>query len=275
MQGSSDDSATGLSSLSTIWSGFEENPIALDECRAHGRFLFQADRAREAYLRSFELLAAPAKWLTGPLGEDGAFGAVSHIASDGTVLTRDLLDSAAEIGFLLEHLDAPVLDSVVDIGSGYGRLAHRISALRPNATVICADEVPSSRRICEGYLTRRGVTGFAIADFQDAGQLVARHRPRLATAVHSFPEMPIERIQAWLQLLADEGVEWVFLVPNEPDRLKSTELDGSRHGFLDVLNGAGYQLTALGWKYPSGEKDAYSTNLVYQDQYRLYRQRNG
>ncbi len=256
--------------LSKIWNGFEGSPLTVAECRGHGRFQFQKERLRDAYLRSADLLSDSAKRLMPFFGEDGAYGAVSHATSDGQLLTRDLLDSTAEIGFLLDRIGDLAFDSVIDIGSGYGRMAHRIQALRPESVVICADEVPSSGLLCSTYLTLRNVTGFHVCDFSTAGELVKKHRPRLAMAVHSFPEMPIERIRAWLQLLAAGGVQWLFLVPNEPDRLMSTEPDGVRNQFAEDLNDAGYRLAATGWKYEHGEKDAYSKDLVYQDQYLLY-----
>ncbi|MEA2003120.1 MAG: hypothetical protein U9N84_14695 [Actinomycetota bacterium] len=257
--------------LSKIWNGFESSPLTVGECRAHGRFQFQKERQRAAYLRSAELLSGSAKRLLTIFEEDGNYGAVSHLTSDGELLTRDLLDSTAEIGFLLDRIGDLALDSVIDIGSGYGRMAHRINALRPDSVVICADEVPSSRSICSTYLTLRGVAGFLVCDFDAAGELTRQHRPILATAVHSFPEMPLKRIRAWLELLTAGGVDWLFLVPNEPDRLRSTEPDGTRSQFADAIDDAGYHLAATGWKYEFGEKDAYSTNLVYQDQYLLYR----
>ncbi len=257
--------------LSKIWTGFESNPLAVSECRAHGRFQFQKERQRAAYLRSAELLSDTAKRLMTILDEDGGYGAVSHATSDGQLLTRDVLDSTAEIGFLLDRIGDLALDSVIDIGSGYGRMAHRIRALRPNSVVICADEVPSSRSMCTTYLTLREVTGFVVCDFNAADELMRHHKPTVATAVHSFPEMPLERIRAWLELLAAGGVDWLFFVPNEPDRLMSTEPDGTRNPFGDAIVDAGYHLAASGWKYELGEKHAYSTNLVYQDQYLLYR----
>lgn len=259
-------------SLSKIWNGFESNPLTVSECRAHGRFQFQKERERAAYLRSADLLSDSAKRLMTVFEEDGGYGAVSHLTSDGQLLTRDVLDSTAEIGFLLDRIGDLALDSVIDIGAGYGRMAHRIKALRPDSVVICADEVPSSRSVCSTYLTLREVTGFFVCDFNEAGELMQHHKPTLATAVHSFPEMPLERIRAWLELLTARGVDWLFFVPNEPDRLRSTEPDGTRQAFNDAIDDAGYQLAATGWKYELGEKDAYSTDLVYQDQYLLYRQ---
>jgi len=79
------------------------------------------------------------------LGEDGAFGAVTF-EIDGRRVGRDLLDSALEIEALAAWLGADRLAAarVLDVGAGYGRLAHRLCSWSPDARVVATDAVPLS-----------------------------------------------------------------------------------------------------------------------------------
>ncbi len=68
------------------------------------------------------------------LSEDGAFGALTF-ELDGRCVSRDLLDSALEIEALAGWLGADRLAAarVLDVGAGYGRLAHRLCTWSPRA----------------------------------------------------------------------------------------------------------------------------------------------
>ena len=81
------------------------------------------------------------------LVEDDYFGNITFDI-DGKLVSRDLLDSLVEIYFLDRHLGlasaAPGL-TVLDIGAGYGRLAHRILSALPSATrYLCSDAIAES-----------------------------------------------------------------------------------------------------------------------------------
>ncbi len=79
------------------------------------------------------------------LGEDGAFGCWSFDVNGRVRYSRDLLDSVTQIYFLDRHLgvlERPSL-RVLDIGAGYGRLAHRMAQAVPNLVdYCCVDAVP-------------------------------------------------------------------------------------------------------------------------------------
>ena len=94
------------------------------------------------YLRSIDRLG-----LLERLKEDGLFGALTFPFDENMVLSRDLLDSVSEITFLEETISISKRDQlkVLDIGAGYGRFAHRLSASLPAiGKVICTDAVAES-----------------------------------------------------------------------------------------------------------------------------------
>ena len=64
----------------------------------------------------------------------------------------------------------------------------------------------------------------------------------VAVNVHSFSECSRAAIKWWLARIAERDVEWLLIVPNTPERLLSTELDGGREDFLPDVLAAGYEV---------------------------------
>lgn len=186
-------------------------------------------------------------WLT-LMEEDGAYGcSIEHFASFG-VVSRDLLDSIVELDFLERHV--PRLGQpgavVVDVGAGYGRLAHRAATVFPELDRwYCVDAVPESTYLSAHYLAYRGVIApDGPAEVVALDQLDARLGQvaiDLAVNVHSFSEMSLAAVAGWLQWLVDRGVDRLFLVPNEPDEPTALELDGRRPPLLPALRAAGFE----------------------------------
>jgi SAM-dependent methyltransferase len=178
------------------------------------------------------------------LGEDGAFGCWTFRFDGHPVVSRDLLDSVNEILFLQRHLGVlqrPGL-RVLDIGAGYGRLAHRFTAAVPGvADYCCTDGVPESTFVSEYYLRHRGSPARVVPLDRVAADL-APGSFDLAVNIHSFPEIPRAAIAWWLDQLARLRVPALLLVPNDGERLLSSEPDGSRLPFDDLLARAGYRM---------------------------------
>lgn len=181
------------------------------------------------------------------LGEDGLFGCWTHHFPGYPPCSRDLLDSVNELSFLDRQLG--VFDRrdlrVVDIGAGYGRLAHRATQALPHlADYCCVDAVPESTFLCEYYTRFRGATPpVRVTSLPDVPGL-ADGSFDLAINIHSFSECALASIEWWTQQLARLAVPHLFLVPNEPEGFLSTEADGSRHDYLPSIEVAGYRLIA-------------------------------
>jgi hypothetical protein len=150
------------------------------------------------------------------LTEDGAFGCTTATI-DGLMVSRDLLDSIVEMEFIRrstpEHflIDARVLD----IGAGYGRLAHRLVTAFGRARVFCTDAIEVSHDICRKYLGYRGARGAQVVDPGLVEALLCRANIDLAVNIHSWSECTLPEVEAWLDLLRDCKVPRLLVVPHD------------------------------------------------------------
>src|SRR5262249_4135162 len=136
--------------------------------------------------------------------------------------------------------------SVLDIGAGYGRLAHRaVSAFSQLDDYCCVDAVPESTFLCEYYLRQRELSPRARVLSLD--RVTAELSPGsfdVAVNIPSFPECPYAAVEWWVELLRRLEVPYLFIVPNEPDQLLTLEPGGARRDFRPLIEEAGYRLAA-------------------------------
>jgi SAM-dependent methyltransferase len=188
--------------------------------------------------------ASPA--LLETLAEDGAFGCWTYTYPGFGTFSRDLLDSLNEISFLERELELSRRDrfSVLDIGAGYGRLAHRIAEAYPNLTdYACVDAIPEATFLSEYYLRFRGVMPPARAISLD--QVDAVLDPGsfdLAVNIHSFSECTYAAVEWWLGQLRRLRVPRLLVIPNHPTELLTLEADGTHRDFAPLLAEHGYRL---------------------------------
>ena len=206
------------------------------------------------------------------LGEDGAFGCWTFDYPGLGRMSRDLLESVNEIAFLDRELGLPERDrfSVLDIGAGYGRLAHRMIAAHGErvSDYCCVDAVPESTFVSDYYLRHRGVS--PPARVVSLGSIDAELEPGsfdLAVNVHSFPEMPYAAIEWWIELLARLEVPNLMVIPNEPTELLSLEADGQRRDFSPLLEQHGYRLVK---REPVFEDPAVQELVDLHDSFHLF-----
>ena len=187
------------------------------------------------------------------LEEDGLFGAETYDI-DGQVVSRDLLDSITELTFLEREVGLSAGGvTILDIGAGYGRLAHRTTTAFPNVAYLCTDAIPLSTYLSSYYLGFRGADRAKVIPLDEiAGELHGR-RIDLAINIHSFAECPIEVIDWWLRLLAENDVDRLMIVPNTKDRLMSKERNAPRRDFMPLVEAAGFELRRTQPKYGSSE----------------------
>lgn len=179
------------------------------------------------------------------LEEDGKFGCWTFTYPGWGTVSRDLLQSVGEINFLDRALGLSRLSSirVLDIGAGYGRLAHRMStALKNIEDYCCVDVVPEATFLSDWYLRYRRCVPPARVVRLDRLQDITTAGFTLAVNMHSFSECPLPAIRWWAEWLGRLEVPNLLIVPNEPDTLLSTERDGTRLDFTPVLSAAGYTL---------------------------------
>ena len=207
------------------------------------------------------------------LTEDGLFGCWTYEFPGRPRVSRDLLDSVNELHFLNRQLSLQERDSlrVLDIGAGYGRLAHRMAVAIPSLTdYCCVDAVPESTFLCEYYLRFRGcaptarTVGLHELDRLQPGSF------DLAVNVHSFSECTEAAVRWWLERLRELEVPLLFVVPNEPDGFLSREVDG-RRDLMPVLEAAGYR---LGVREPVIADPAVREMVRIRDRFHLFELRD-
>lgn len=177
------------------------------------------------------------------LHEDGLFG-VHSFKVDGRKISRDLLDSVAEIRFLEKHcgLSSRSNIKILDIGAGYGRLAHRLLTAFPNVTTYaCTDAIAASTFVCEYYLRFRNLTSRVdVIPLFDIESTLKNTKFDLAINTHSFPECNLAAIEWWVNELATNRVRQLMLVPNVTDETGDILYTSNMQDFRPILNRHGY-----------------------------------
>lgn len=236
----------------TLWDSKHLAPeLNLPWFRGDNAYVWQYRQLRseirmKQYLMLCDVEARDELGLLKRLDEDGAFGCWTSRYGERAPISRDLLESVAEINYLNQHLgiaDTPNLQ-VLDIGAGYGRLGYRMSQALPNLQRYdCVDAVAESTYLCEYYLNYRGVTDRARAvPLHQLNNLAAPGGYHLAVNIHSFSECRRVAIRWWLDLLVRLRVPYLLIIPNHPEQLLSYESLDKREDFAPDVAAAGYQL---------------------------------
>jgi len=217
------------------------------------------------YLQSIDSLG-----LLDKLQEDELFGCYNFTVGNQRV-SRDLLDSVSEILFLervLRISQKPNLQ-VLDIGAGYGRLAHRLARGLANLDkVFCADAVAESTFLCDYYLRYRGVADKAVVVPLD--QLDSRLRGAqisIAVNCHSFSECTLQTVSAWLTALEQHHIQYLLIVPTATmdggRTLFTIEKAGNSLDILPTLTERGWKRIALQPKYGDSEVQKYGITPTF------------
>ena len=220
------------------------------------------------YLKSIDDLGLMEK-----LEEDTSFGNFSFTI-DGKVISRDLLDSIAEICFLEKHLHISTLDcmTVLDIGAGYGRLAHRMSSAYPMLKYFCTDAVAASTFLSEFYLRYRGCEPRAtVVPLDEVQALTAREKIDRAINIHCFSECTIAAIEWWIGLLRKGRVRFLMIVPNTVNGTGDMLLTNRREPFMPTIERNGYELIAKEPKYRDPVVQNFGINPTYHYLFELKR----
>ena len=263
----------------TQWrSGWLGRNLSLAWFRGDNAYVWQFRQLRSAaearmYLTLLDVESRDRLGLLKTLEEDGLFGAWTFSYGTRPPVSRDLLDSVNEINYLDARMKLASIDGlrVLDIGAGYGRLAHRMSSALPNlAAYDCIDGVATSTFLCDYYLAHREVPGTVRVVRLDQWTTLADEYD-VAVNVHSFSECSLETIRWWLERIAERNIEWLLIVPNTPDRLLSTELDGSMLDFAPEVERAGYELVDT---RPVFESDELRKLIDLHDTFHLFRRKD-
>jgi len=255
-----------------LWTPDRLSNQDLSTFRGHNAFLYQVGSQNRNilgyllqayYLQNHDILE-----LWDRLQEKGDFG-VRLFDISGKRVSRDLLDSIMEINFLEKTLNLSSEErfSVLDIGAGYGRLAHRMVSGMPNLDIyLCTDAIPESTFICDYYLQHRGIQDKATSVPLDRIESrLNEHDIGLAVNIHSFSECTLDAIEWWITLLKDNRIPFLFIVPNSGRDLLTNE----GQDFQPLLNSKGYQEMVVEPKYKDPTLHRYAANPGYYHLYKL------
>ncbi|MEQ1438038.1 putative sugar O-methyltransferase [Fontimonas sp. SYSU GA230001] len=246
------DASTLPMALHSMWNaGYLGRELDLRWFRGDNPYVWQfrnigSDAWRKYYLYLRDIAARDSRNLLHTLTEDGLFGCWTFDYPGWPRVSRDLLDAINELYFLDRHLNLLTHPewTVLDIGAGYGRLAHRATTAVPGLTWLCTDAVPESSFLCEFYLDFRQARSAKVVPLDELATELPKRRIDLAVNVHSFSEMNENAVRCWLDLLRQHQVPWLFIVPNDADRLLTMEQDQTRRPFDGLLDAAGYERIA-------------------------------
>jgi hypothetical protein len=239
------------------WGSSEvEAQVSLQTFRSDNLYVFQSRRyppwvfyATAAYVKEVDRLD-----LWSRLDEDGRWGA-EVFDFHGKAVSRDLLDSIIEMNFLERHLglSSRTALEVLDIGAGYGRLAHRMASAFANLRAYyCVDAVPESTFISDYYLKARQMTDrCTVVPLDKLGELQPAENIGLAINIHSFPECRASVIEWWLHQLAEMRIPWLFIASSPHLGLTSHEGKGVRKDFQRALEKTGFRLFVKESKFES------------------------
>jgi hypothetical protein len=255
------ESAQHPATRTGLWTAdYVHDELDFSHFRGDNAFLYQF---RDLNLESAYLLAGyyiqkiDTHNLLRRMKEDGRFGAYLFHLDDDLALSRDLIDSIIEIYFLDRHLEIMSRHNlrILDIGAGYGRLAHRMAESVPGLEqYICVDAVPESTFLSEWYLRFRQVDDRAkVVPLTEIDDVLSTQQIDLAVNIHSFSECTRETIEWWLDLVRRHNIRDLMIVPNIGDhggsKLVSHEADGQHLDFLSAVEARGYELVTQEPKY--------------------------
>lgn len=198
------------------------------------------------YLKSMDRLG-----LLDKLIEDENFGNFTFSIA-GRQVSRDLLDSIVEIYFLDRHLGIGSRGGfrVLDVGAGYGRLAHRmVSGLSGVERYYCTDAVAVSTFVSDYYLRFRGVDRAVAVPLDEIEATLCGHPVDLAINIHSFSECRMQAIEWWIRLLSRQRVKHLMIVPNWSTGRGERLLTNDGQDFLPLLEQYGYRTVVKEPKY--------------------------
>jgi hypothetical protein len=236
----------------SLWNtGYVRDQVSLARFRGHSAYVWAyGELPRPTVLKYFifaQYVQARARAMLARTAEDGAFGCLAYDFVETGRVSRDRLDSVLELDFLERHtglVSKPGL-RVMDVGAGYGRLAHRTCEIADVTDYCCLDAIAESTFLCDFYLKHRGIAGRARAvPLDEVVATPSLGRFDLAVNVHSWSECSIAAIRWWVDLVQRHEVPWLFVVPNQFDRFLSSEPDKSKQDFRPVIEAAGYRLVA-------------------------------
>ena len=124
-----------------------------------------------------------------------------YIFFNGLKINFDYLNSLYEYNFISENMKLNKIESIVEVGGGFGRTAHTLLKLHPNIKKYTIIDLPTILKITNKYLQKVLPDKIQKINFIPASDLNTwkKLKEDLAINIDSFQEMPRETIYKYLQ----------------------------------------------------------------------------
>tara|TARA_B110000438_G_scaffold303679_1_gene366450 strand:+ start:4075 stop:5124 length:1050 start_codon:yes stop_codon:yes gene_type:complete len=198
--------------------------------------------------------------------EDQSFGVFTHNFGKD-IVSRDLLDSFIEMDFLQQNVFNQFNDkiSILDIGSGYGRLAYRATTyLDKIEKYYCTDAIAESTFLSEFYIDYYNIENkVSVIPFHKSEKEIDSLKLDLVVNIHSFSEMNIQFIEFWLDIISKNKIRFLFIVPNAKSNYgkKLESVDGIN--YKPEIEIRGYKEVVMQPKYDENIVQNYGLNPTH------------
>jgi hypothetical protein len=160
---------------------------------------------------------------------------------------------------------------ILDIGAGYGRLAHRmVSALGGVERYYCTDAVAVSTFVSDYYLRFRGAERAVVVPLDEIDAALGKDPVDLAINIHSFSECRLQAVEWWIRFVSKHRVKNLLIVPNREDCGGERLLNSTGEAILPVLKQYGYRQIALEPKYLDPVVQQYGVEPSYYHLFELH-----
>lgn len=260
----------GISHTEGVWNKDHLKKFDLNKFRGDNIYVWQTRLYIEInyFVSYINALNEDSMGLRQIFRESKSFG-VEFYNFNGLAVSRDLIDSIIEINYLEKLLNLSKVPNlqIIDIGAGYGRLALRLAEAYPLAKVACIDAIPLSTCISRIYLKDYIKEKRIFVHELDELSSLERNRIKLAVNVHSFSEMSLDSVAAWVDFLVEKEIEYLFIVPNGSSL---TLNDGTDFSLL--LTDAGFEIINSRPKYTDEDFAKFG---IYPSTYFLLQKKHG
>jgi putative sugar O-methyltransferase len=171
--------------------------------------------------------------------EDGSYGCLAF-EFDNIKISRDLLDSIAELYYLKYIFPKLENMTLLEIGAGYGRLCKRFGDCFPAAKYYITDAIAESTYFSKIYLGNENKD--KIINLPDIENKLPTLNVDIAVNIHSFPECNINDVEWWVRLLHKNRVKYIFYVPNNPNSTPEFMPNNDNKSILDIYTKYGYKV---------------------------------
>ena len=254
----------GINHSAGVWNRDHLKKFDVTQFRGDNVYVWQTRLYREInyFISYLYAIKEDAMGLRNMLKESKSFG-VEFYSFKGQDVSRDLVDSILEINYLEELLNLSHVPNlqIIDIGAGYGRLALRLAEAYPHVEIACVDAIPLSTCISRVYLKDYVLAKRIFVYELDQLHSLEKSKFMLAVNIHSFSEMTLDSVSAWVDFIVGKEIEYLFIVPNGSSL---TLNDGTDFSWL--LTNAGFEIIDSRLKYADQDYNKFG---IYPSTYFL------